>query len=116
MQITGRFTLAVLTVVAVARLHSFAVGIQSVKKGSMGNGTPYGMGYAPWTQYEIYQAATDCACHYYGNRNTGNQWWDKCQDCKFDGLQCKSPEWRISGDEITYYCQKKCGASGADTN
>ncbi|KAG7148289.1 hypothetical protein HYQ46_002851 [Verticillium longisporum] len=50
------------------------------------------------------------------SRNTGNKRWDKCPDCTFDGLGCNSAGWHIGGDEMNYYCSKKCGAQGSEAN
>ncbi|KZL81686.1 hypothetical protein CI238_12472 [Colletotrichum incanum] len=50
------------------------------------------------------------------NRNTGNKQWDQCLDCTFDGLQCNSAGKHIGGDELYYYCTKKCGAQGSEGN
>ncbi|KAG6361214.1 hypothetical protein INS49_009438 [Diaporthe citri] len=116
MQISTLATLTVLTTVAFAKLHSAAVCVQNRSYGSTGNGTPYGITYGSFKEYEIDGEATKCACGYYKNRNTGNKQWDKCPDCTFDGLQCLSNGWHIGGDEMTYYCEKKCGAQGAEAN
>ncbi|KAJ0163070.1 hypothetical protein CTA2_3559 [Colletotrichum tanaceti] len=116
MQITTLISVAALTGVAVAKLHSAAVCITARKTGSTGNGTPYGITYGSYTNYEILLDATKCACNYYRNRNTGNNQWDKCPDCTFDGLQCNSNGWHMGGDEFNYYCEKKCGAQGSEAN
>ncbi|TEA13820.1 hypothetical protein C8034_v004376 [Colletotrichum sidae] len=116
MQITSLLTLSALTAVAVAKLHNAGVCVDARVRGSTGNGTPWGPGYGSYTDYEINTAATKCACGYYKNRNTGNNQWDKCPDCTFDGLQCLSNGWHLGGDELTYYCEKKCGAQGAEAN
>ncbi|TDZ40389.1 hypothetical protein C8035_v004136 [Colletotrichum spinosum] len=116
MQITSLLTFSALTAVAVAKLHNAGVCVDARVRGSTGNGTPWGLGYGSYTEYEINTAATKCACGYYKNRNTGNNQWDKCPDCTFDGLQCLSNGWHLGGDELTYYCEKKCGAQGAEAN
>ncbi|KAG8162658.1 hypothetical protein KVR01_007136 [Diaporthe batatas] len=103
-------------VAAFAKLHSAAVCVQNRSYGSTGNGTPYGLAYGSYTQYEIDAAATKCACTMYKARNTGNEQWDKCPDCTFDGLQCISNGWHIGGDEFDYYCEEKCGAEGSEAN
>ncbi|KAF6803342.1 hypothetical protein CMUS01_15117, partial [Colletotrichum musicola] len=58
-------------------------------------------------------AATQKACDRYKARNTGNQQWDKCPDCKTslrgDLLVCNSLGKHIGGDEWDYYC-KQVGA------
>ncbi|KAF6822884.1 hypothetical protein CMUS01_10904 [Colletotrichum musicola] len=100
MQITSFFTVVALASVAVADLHNAAVCVNNRRTGSTGNGTPYGLGYGSWTEYEIDLTATQCACSYYKNRNTGTKQWDKCPDCRFDGLQCLSAAWHIGGDEV----------------
>ncbi|KXT13977.1 hypothetical protein AC579_8853 [Pseudocercospora musae] len=43
---------------------------------------------------------TKCACEYYHVRNTGDEQWDKCPDCSFDGFQCNPARWHIGGDEV----------------
>ncbi|KAF6831174.1 hypothetical protein CPLU01_06872 [Colletotrichum plurivorum] len=57
--------------------------------------------------------ATQKACDRYKARNTGNQQWDKCPDCKTsfrgDVLVCNSVAKHIGGDEWDYYC-KQVGA------
>ncbi|KAL0934631.1 uncharacterized protein CTRU02_211430 [Colletotrichum truncatum] len=116
MQISTLATLALMAGVAVAKLHNAAVCVNNRRIGSTGNGTPWGLGYGSYKDYEIATEATKCACNMYKNRNTGNNQWDKCPDCKFDGLQCVSGAWHIGGDEMTYYCEKKCGAQGAEAN
>ncbi|GJC97448.1 hypothetical protein ColKHC_06274 [Colletotrichum higginsianum] len=100
MQITTIISLAVMTGVAVAKLHSSAVCVTARKYGSTGNGTPWGITYGSYKDYEILPDATKCACNYYKNRNTGNNQWDKCPDCTF----------------MNYYCEKKCGAQGSEAN
>ncbi|KAK1454530.1 hypothetical protein CMEL01_16662 [Colletotrichum melonis] len=116
MQISTFATFAVFATVAFTKMHNAAVCVKNRQRGSTGNGTPYGITYGSWTEYEIDTAGTQCACNYYKNRSTGNNQWDKCPDCHFDGLQCLSNAWHIGGDEITYYCEKKCGSQGAEAN
>ncbi|KAF9881417.1 hypothetical protein CkaCkLH20_00563 [Colletotrichum karsti] len=116
MQLTSILTFAALAASATARLHSSAVCVNAAKTGSTGNGTPWGLGYGSYTDYELDLEATKCACGYYRNRNTGNKQWDKCPDCTFDGLQCNSAGWHIGGDEMNHYCRKYCGAEGNDGN
>ncbi|KAH0433854.1 hypothetical protein CcaCcLH18_05606 [Colletotrichum camelliae] len=116
MQASSLMTLAILAAAATAKLHNAAVCVTQRTSGSTGNGTPYGLGYGSWKEYQIDTDATRCACNYYRNRNTGNNQWDKCPDCRFDGLQCTSGGWHIGGDEITYYCSAKCGTQGAEAN
>ncbi|GJC79118.1 hypothetical protein Ct61P_03313 [Colletotrichum tofieldiae] len=79
-------------------------------------GTPWSVSYNWSKHYEILPDATKCACNYYKNRNTGNKQWDQCPDCTFDGLQCNSAGKHIGGDELYYYCTKKCGAQGSEGN
>ncbi|KAI4864926.1 hypothetical protein F4820DRAFT_422127 [Hypoxylon rubiginosum] len=66
--------------------------------------------------YEILLNATSCACELYKKRNTGSKQWDQCPDCTFDGLVCNSAAKHIGGDEMTYYCEEKCGAKGAQAD
>ncbi|KAF5566711.1 hypothetical protein FPHYL_3652 [Fusarium phyllophilum] len=68
------------------------------------------------TTYEVLADATKCACDTYNQRSTGDEWWDTCTDCTFDGTICNSAEGHIGGDEFTYYCEKKCGAQGAEVD
>ncbi|PYI07083.1 hypothetical protein BO78DRAFT_469380 [Aspergillus sclerotiicarbonarius CBS 121057] len=61
------------------------------------------------------KAATEKACTYYKNRNTGSKQWDQCPDCTLLNDQsllyyCKSEGQHIGGDELNYYC----GLAGAD--
>ncbi|EMD65280.1 hypothetical protein GGP41_010197 [Bipolaris sorokiniana] len=62
------------------------------------------------------QGATQKACDSYFRRNTGNEKWDKCPDCKMadkGGISiCTSYDWHMGGDEWEYYC-KMHGAGGA---
>ncbi|TLD09547.1 hypothetical protein PspLS_11857 [Pyricularia sp. CBS 133598] len=116
MQISQLVTLVGLIMGASARLHSAAVCVQNRSYGSTGNGTPYGLSYGSFADYEIDTAATQCACIFYKNRHSGNNQWDSCPDCVFDGIQCLSNGWHIGGDEMTYYCDKLCGSQGAQAN
>ncbi|KAH6679989.1 hypothetical protein F5X68DRAFT_234505 [Plectosphaerella plurivora] len=63
--------------------------------------------------------ATQAACDRYKARNTGNQQWDKCPDCKTsfrgDVLVCNSLGWHLGGDEWDYYC-KQVGADYGSAN
>ncbi|KXH28968.1 hypothetical protein CNYM01_13897 [Colletotrichum nymphaeae SA-01] len=72
MQISTFATFAVFATVAFAKMHNAAVCVKNRQRGSTGNGTPYGITYGSWTEYEIDTAGTQCACNYYKNRNTGN--------------------------------------------
>ncbi|TQN68379.1 hypothetical protein CSHISOI_07115 [Colletotrichum shisoi] len=116
MQLNTLVSLAAMTGVAVAKLHDAAVCVTARQYGSTGNGTPYGITYGSYKDYQILPEATKCACNYYKNRNTGNKQWDKCPDCNYDGLQCVSNGWHIGGDEMNYYCSKKRGAQGSEAN
>ncbi|GKU07499.1 hypothetical protein FLAG1_08741 [Fusarium langsethiae] len=115
MQILTFTTLLAIAEIATAKLHNQAVCVTNRRYSSNG-GTPFSVSYNWSVNYEILPDATKCACDYYRNRNTGNKQWDKCPDCKFDGLICGSRDWHIGGDEFTYYCEKKCGAQGAEAN
>ncbi|OLN81877.1 hypothetical protein CCHL11_06999 [Colletotrichum chlorophyti] len=96
-------------------LHEFAVCVQNRQEAPIG-GTPFSVSYSWGKTYNIDQTATKCACDYYKQRNTGNKQWDKCPDCKYDATQlaCHSPGKHIGGDEMDYYCHKKCNAQGAE--
>lgn len=108
--------LAVFTATGVfADLHSSAVCVDNRSESPSG-GTAWSVSYSWVKDYEILPDATKCACDYYKNRNTGDNQWDQCPDCTFDGLGCNSAAWHIGGDEFTYYCEKKCGAQGAEAN
>ncbi|KZL78405.1 hypothetical protein CT0861_08703 [Colletotrichum tofieldiae] len=115
MQITSLIPFVALAAVASARLHSSAVCVTDRTSQPVG-GTPFSVSYTWSENYEILPDATKCACGYYRNRNTGNEQWDQCPDCQFDGLQCNSAGWHIGGDEFDYYCEKKCGAEGSEAN
>ncbi|PYI33139.1 hypothetical protein BP00DRAFT_129797 [Aspergillus indologenus CBS 114.80] len=63
------------------------------------------------------KAATEKACTYYKNRNTGSKQWDQCPDCALENDQsllyyCKSEGQHIGGDELSYYCGL-AGAAGS---
>ncbi|KAG7411210.1 hypothetical protein DER46DRAFT_581562 [Fusarium sp. MPI-SDFR-AT-0072] len=115
MQFLSITSLLALATLASAKLHSQAVCVTNRRYDPIG-GTPWSPSYNWKVNYEILPGATNCACNYYRNRNTGNKQWDKCPDCHFDGLVCQSKDWHIGGDEFTYYCEKKCGAQGAEAN
>ncbi|KAF5240378.1 hypothetical protein FANTH_9638 [Fusarium anthophilum] len=133
-------SLLALTTLASAKLHSQAVCVTN-RHYSPSGGTAWSPSYNWKVNYELLPDATNCACAYYRSRNTGNNQWDKCPDCRFDGLVCGSDGWHIGGDEVstvayypqslslglfelladdesqfTYYCEKKCGAQGAEAN
>ncbi|POS70317.1 hypothetical protein DHEL01_v211286 [Diaporthe helianthi] len=116
MQISTLATLAAFSTVALAKLHKWAVCADNLEQGYLGNGTPWGFGHNAYKYYELNSDATKCLCKYYKNRNTGNKKWDKCPDCYYDGIQCISNDWHMGGDEITYYCTKKCGANTSVVN
>ncbi|KAK1672752.1 hypothetical protein BDP55DRAFT_695965 [Colletotrichum godetiae] len=98
-----------------AKLHNAGVCVTNRQEMPVG-GTGWSVSYTWSKKYEILPDATKCACNYYKNRNTGNKQWDKCPDCTFDGFQCNSAGWHIGGDELNYYCSKKCGAQGSEAN
>ncbi|UPK97584.1 hypothetical protein LCI18_008519 [Fusarium solani-melongenae] len=98
-----------------ADLHRSAACVSNRKTSPIG-GTPWSPSYNWKTSYEVLPDATRCACNLYRNRNTGNKKWDKCPDCTFDGIICGSKNGHIGGDEFTYYCEKKCGAQGAEAD
>ncbi|KAG9959936.1 hypothetical protein KCU61_g6992, partial [Aureobasidium melanogenum] len=98
-----------------AKLHSTAVCVTGRTSSPVG-GSAWSVSYNWQKNYEIDLKATQCACDHYKRRNTGNNQWDKCEDCTFDGLQCNSAEWHIGGDEMEYYCSEKCDAQGSETN
>ncbi|KAK7409591.1 hypothetical protein QQX98_008253 [Neonectria punicea] len=100
---------------ALADLHNAAACVTNRKSSPVG-GTGWSVSYTWAKSYEILPDATRCACNYYRNRNTGNKQWDKCPDCTFDGTVCNSAGWHIGGDEMNYYCSKKCGAQGSEAN
>ncbi|PVH92822.1 hypothetical protein DM02DRAFT_575219 [Periconia macrospinosa] len=100
---------------ALADLHQYAVCVTG-RTYSESGGTPFSPSQTWAKQYEILPGATKCACDYYRNRHKGNEHWNSCPDCYFDGLQCVSNDWHIGGDEITYYCEKLCGSQGAEAN
>ncbi|GJC85529.1 hypothetical protein ColTof4_03918 [Colletotrichum tofieldiae] len=115
MQILSMITFAVLAAGVTADLHHQAVCVKNRVESPVG-GTPWSVSYTWSNNYEILADATKCACDYYKNRNTGSKQWDQCPDCEFDGMTCNSKDWHIGGDEMNYYCTKKCGAEGAEAN
>ncbi|KPM36376.1 hypothetical protein AK830_g10198 [Neonectria ditissima] len=116
MHLTATFSLFLLAAGgALAGLHNAAACVTNRKTSPVG-GTGWSVSYTWAKSYEILPDATKCACNYYRNRNTGNKQWDKCPDCTFDGTACNSAGWHIGGDEMNYYCTKKCGAQGAEAN
>ncbi|OLN87405.1 hypothetical protein CCHL11_09591, partial [Colletotrichum chlorophyti] len=100
---------------AFARLHTSAVCVQNRNSQPIG-GTGFSVSYNWLKTYDIDNDATKCACDHYRNRNTGSNTWDTCPDCAYDNIACNSPTKHIGGDEFTYYCEKKCGAEGAEAN
>jgi hypothetical protein len=50
-------------------------------------GTGFSVSYTWSKDYEILTDATNCACTYYKNRNTGDNQWDKCPDCTFVSIE-----------------------------
>ncbi|KPM38659.1 hypothetical protein AK830_g7921 [Neonectria ditissima] len=102
------------TGVAYADLHRAATCVSNRKSSTVG-GTAWSVSYNWQTSYEVLPDATKCACEYYRNRNTGDKQWDQCPDCTFDGsMACISEGKHIGGDEMTYYCETFCGASGSE--
>lgn len=67
---------------ALADTHSVAVCVSNRKYSEIG-GTPFSVSYTWAKEYEILTDATECACDYYRNRNTGDKQWDQCPDCTF---------------------------------
>ncbi|KAF7128655.1 hypothetical protein CNMCM5793_003506 [Aspergillus hiratsukae] len=100
---------------ASASLHNIAVCVTDRQYAPIG-GTAWSVSYNWAEQYTIDTAATQCACNFYRNRNTGSNWWDTCTDCYFDGTYCNSPGWHIGGDEMNYYCHDLCHTEGSEAN
>ncbi|KAJ6008651.1 hypothetical protein N7499_001298 [Penicillium canescens] len=100
---------------ALAKLHNIAVCVTNRKYSEVG-GSPFSPSYTWSKDYEILPDETKCACDFYRQRNTGNEQYDQCPDCTFDGNYCNSAGWHIGGDEMTYYCEKLCHAEGAEGN
>ncbi|KLU85827.1 hypothetical protein MAPG_04847 [Magnaporthiopsis poae ATCC 64411] len=115
MQLSYASVLLALTACATAKMHKNAVCVQGRRQSPIG-GTPFSPSYNWAKDYEIDAHATHCACAHYKRRNTGNNWWDSCPDCKFKDIVCVSNAGHIGGDEFTYYCEKKCGAQGAEAD
>ncbi|KAL8409848.1 hypothetical protein RB594_008074 [Gaeumannomyces avenae] len=115
MQLSYASVLLALAAGAAAKLHSSAVCVKDRTTEPSG-GSSFSPSYNWVKNYEILPDATKCACEHYKARNTGDNKWDKCPDCTFDGIGCNSADWHIGGDEFTYYCEKKCGAQGAEAN
>ncbi|KAJ5175150.1 uncharacterized protein N7482_001027 [Penicillium canariense] len=103
----------VLAAGALAKLHDVAVCVSN-RKITQSGGSPYHGGYTWEKSYEILEKATQCACDYYKQRNTGNNQWDHCPDCTFDGTYCRSAGWHIGGNEMNYYCEQLCHAQGSE--
>ncbi|KAF4978921.1 hypothetical protein FZEAL_4807 [Fusarium zealandicum] len=100
---------------AVADLHNIAVCVTDRKMGHVG-GTPWSVSYTWSKNYEMLPDATKCACEAYKRRNQGDEQWNTCPDCSFDGTYCNSVDWHIGGKEMNYYCTKICGAQGSEAN
>ncbi|KAL1297518.1 hypothetical protein AAFC00_005035 [Neodothiora populina] len=98
-----------------ADTHKVAVCVTGRQSAPIG-GTGFSPSYNWAKRYEVLPDATKCACDMYLARNTGGKWWDTCPDCAFDGFQCSSPAGHIGGDEMNYYCNKKCGAQGSEAD
>ncbi|KAF5526661.1 hypothetical protein CGCA056_v002704 [Colletotrichum aenigma] len=98
-------------------MHEWAFCVRDRKEAPIG-GTPFSPSYSWSKDYEVDTTATQCACTMYKNRNTGSNWWDTCSDCVYDETQlgCHSAAVHIGGDEMTYYCEEKCGAEGAEAD
>ncbi|GKT95350.1 hypothetical protein Ct61P_13200 [Colletotrichum tofieldiae] len=112
MQILSMITFAVLAAGVTADLHHQAVCVKNRVESPVG-GTPWSVSYTWSNNYEILADATKCACDYYKNRNTGAS---NGISAPTDGMTCNSKDWHIGGDEMNYYCTKKCGAEGAEAN
>ncbi|KAF4965143.1 hypothetical protein FSARC_7010 [Fusarium sarcochroum] len=109
-------TLALMAVGSVhAALHKSAACVSNRVSSPVG-GTPFSPSNNWQTTYEVLTGATECACNKYKQRNTGSEKWDTCPDCTFDGTLCNSAEGHIGGDEFTFYCEKQCGAQGAEAD
>ncbi|KAM0546657.1 hypothetical protein ACHAPJ_010795 [Fusarium lateritium] len=100
---------------AQAALHKSAACVSNRVSQPVG-GTPFSPSNNWQTTYEVLADATECACNMYKARNTGSEQWDTCPDCTFDGTLCNSADGHMGGDEFTYYCEKKCGAQGAEAD
>ncbi|KAH7353581.1 hypothetical protein B0T11DRAFT_356771 [Plectosphaerella cucumerina] len=111
------FASAVLALAAgvTADLHNVAVCVDQRTSSPIG-GTGSSVSYNWAKAYVLNPTATKCACDLYKRRNTGNKQWDQCPDCWFDGVYCNSGSWHIGGDEMDFYCSKRCGAQGAEAN
>ncbi|KAJ5361249.1 hypothetical protein N7541_002093 [Penicillium brevicompactum] len=116
MQLTTVSILSLLVGGTFAKLHNVAVCVTNRRETPPPGGNSFSPTQPWYKEYNIAIEATKCACDLYNRRNTGDQQWDKCPDCTFDGNFCNSAGWHIGGDEMTYYCEKKCGAQGAEAN
>lgn len=65
-----------------AKLHNSAVCVTGRTEAPIG-GTGWSVSYNWQKNYEIDLKATECACGYYKQRNTGDNQWDKCEDCTY---------------------------------
>ncbi|KAH6988918.1 hypothetical protein BKA56DRAFT_652408 [Ilyonectria sp. MPI-CAGE-AT-0026] len=95
---------------AFGRLHH-AASCRGDRIDSPIGGTAWSVSYNWQTTYEIMVDATKCACRYYHARTAGHN----CPDCTYNDSQlaCTSAGGLIGGDEMNYYCEKKCGAKGS---
>ncbi|OHE98672.1 hypothetical protein CORC01_06123 [Colletotrichum orchidophilum] len=109
------FSCGILAASVTARLHHQGFCVKDRSEAPVG-GSGWSVSYTWSKTYEIMPDATKCACIFYKNRNTGNEKWDQCPDCTFDGLSCNSSAQHIGGDELEYYCSEKCGAEGSEAD
>ncbi|OHE99320.1 hypothetical protein CORC01_05361 [Colletotrichum orchidophilum] len=115
MQFSSIFSFGILAAGVTARLHYQGFCVKNRSESPVG-GSGWSVSYTWSKNYEIMPDATKCACNFYKNRNTGNEKWDQCPDCTFDGLSCNSAAQHIGGDELEYYCSNKCGAEGSEAD
>ena len=67
---------------ASADLHWAAACVDGRTSSPIG-GTPFSVSYNWAKNFIMNPGATQCACNYYRNRNTGGKHWDRCPDCTF---------------------------------
>ncbi|PSN70129.1 hypothetical protein BS50DRAFT_662233 [Corynespora cassiicola Philippines] len=115
MQLTQTIAFLALAVSASADLHWAAACVDGRTSSPIG-GTPFSVSYNWAKNFIMNPGATQCACNHYRNRNTGGKHWDRCPDCTFDGVTCRSAAKHIGGDEMNYYCSRLCGAQGSEAD
>ncbi|KAH9867698.1 hypothetical protein IAQ61_008292 [Plenodomus lingam] len=66
-----------------ADVHNATVCVKDRTWHQIGLGTPQSPSIRYVPHFTINNKATECACNYYRQRNTGDKHWDTCTDCKY---------------------------------